>query len=94
MKKPRAPTFVFTVESTEDARLRGVRAAVRHMNKRGAGLRVMLSPRVGRDSPHAWKRQNRFRPRLRLEDAQSVDVYVADKSPGLRTEPRNAPRRR
>lgn len=96
MKRPRAPSYVFTVESTEDARLRAVRAVVRQMNKRGAGLRVLLSPRVGKDSPHAWKRQNRFKPRLRLEDAQSIDIYVhvADPGTGGRTESRNAPRRR
>lgn len=96
MKRRRSPNYVFTVESTEDARLRGTRAAVRHTNRLGlTDLRVMLSPRAGRDSPHAWKRQNRFKPPLRLEDARSIDVYlVPKKSAGGRSESGNAARRR
>lgn len=39
--------------------------------------RVRLAPRLGEGNPNAWKYNNKFRPRLRVEDASKVFVYVS-----------------
>ena len=76
--------------------LKGVRTTVAVLNKNGGSLRVALSPRAGKNNPNDWKRDNRFKPKLRIEDAESVDVYIVPKGAGARDKSRrraSGPRR-
>ena len=63
-----------------DSRVKALKAKVRAANRKLAGsdfrFQLRLSPRLGKDNPNRWKYNNRFKPRLRIEDADEVVVYV------------------
>jgi hypothetical protein len=85
-KRPNKPPTYFTTirpDSRDDAAyLDGVREVIQKIN---SGLRrsaprysIALSPRKGKLTTHDWKYQNRFSKgkRIRIEDAERVDVYL------------------
>ena len=94
----RTPFYQFTIDPstvTGRQRLAGLRSEVSIANaalkKIGLveRLRVSTSPRLGKNNKYAWKYDNRFRPRLRAEDAKTFDVYLSlAAGPRRRTESR------
>jgi hypothetical protein len=81
---------LFTVRHSTEAGARKIEQAremIARMNEalRANGssesFRLSLSPRKGRDNPNSWKYDNRFSnpARMRLEDADRVDVYLVPK---------------
>lgn len=91
MGKP--PTYMGTIDplSAADAEVvLGIREAVRHLNRkistRGIRYRVVLAP-SGVKKQFRWKYENKHRPRVRFEDAESADVLVTRVHSG--TKPRS-----
>ena len=83
----RSVKFLFNARhSTEEGarKIEAARSVARSVNAqaREAGsperVRVVVSPRKGRSNPNAWKYENRHMAgkRWRVEDAESVDVYL------------------
>jgi hypothetical protein len=57
--------------------VRGVRVVVAHLNK-GSKKKLRVSVSKSKCDPkYQWKYDNRFKPRLRAEDAQVTNVYVS-----------------
>jgi hypothetical protein len=79
--KSRNYVFSYDPMSRADAEvLRGAREVVKRFNREVAttGLRYRLSQSArGPRAEHSWKYDNKHKPRLRIEDAARVDVYVA-----------------
>ena len=80
MKPYKSPNYLFTYQPNDprdDAIVQDLRDFFRQVNASGflGRYRVSFSARLGKANPYHWKYQNRFRPRLRLEDAAFVDVY-------------------
>lgn len=86
-KTEKTPSYVGTINPMsweDDAILRGIRKAVTHLNRRArklgeAEFKVLVSARRGKRNPNNWKYKNRFKRRMRLEDAKAADVYLVEK---------------
>ena len=98
LRPGKPPTYMTTVDpsSAGDAVvLKGLRDVVARLNRAGPQkFRVALSPRAIKKE-HRWKYAGKNKPKPRLEDASSVDVYVVENfncwhEPGQR--PRKGPR--
>lgn len=89
MRKPR---FTFRPGRPEDDKfLRAIRRAVSRVNAEVPGpikLRVSLAPVGGVHPDHAWKYENRFSRRVKIEDSERVAVYV---TPAARSVRRHEP---